>query len=52
MSHAVAQVALPTEVATAAFALKDGGVTDVIASGGKFYIVKVERYLAPATRPF
>lgn len=48
----VAQVALPTEVAAAAFALKDGGVTDVVASGGKFYIVKVERYLAPATRPF
>jgi peptidyl-prolyl cis-trans isomerase C len=48
----VAQVALPTEVGEAAFALQSGGVTDVIPSGGKFYIVKVERYLAPATRPF
>lgn len=48
----VAQVALPTEVGAAAFALTGGGVTDVVASGGKFYIVKVERFLAPATRPF
>ncbi|PNY80494.1 peptidylprolyl isomerase [Deinococcus koreensis] len=48
----VAQVALPTEVGPAAFALKDGGVTDVIPSGGKFYIVKVEKTLAPAVKPF
>ncbi|MFC3835609.1 MULTISPECIES: peptidylprolyl isomerase [Deinococcus] len=48
----VAQVALPTEVGPAAFALTQGGVTDVIASGGKFYIVKVEKYLAPAVKPY
>lgn len=48
----VAQVALPAEVGTAAFALKGGGVTDVVASGGKFYIVKVEKYLPPAVKPF
>lgn len=48
----VAQIALPSEVGTAAFALKDGGVTDVIESGGKFYIVKVEKYLPPAVKPF
>ncbi|GHF47737.1 peptidyl-prolyl cis-trans isomerase C [Deinococcus metalli] len=48
----VAQVALPTEVGPAAFALTQGGVTDVIASGGKFYIVKVEKYLAPAPKPY
>ncbi|MFC4639722.1 peptidylprolyl isomerase [Deinococcus hohokamensis] len=48
----VAQVALPSEVGTAAFALTKGGLTDVIASGGKFYIVKVEQYLAPAVKPF
>ncbi|UQN05638.1 peptidylprolyl isomerase [Deinococcus sp. QL22] len=48
----VAQVALPAEVGTAAFALTEGGVTDVIKSGGKFYIVKVEKFLAPAPKPF
>ncbi|SMB94562.1 peptidylprolyl isomerase [Deinococcus hopiensis] len=50
--RAVAQVALPTEVGTAAFALQQGGLTDVLESGGKFYIVKVEKYLAPGTKPF
>ena len=48
----VAQVALPAEVGAAAFALTDGGLTDVIESGGKFYVVKVEKYLAPAAKPF
>ncbi|GGR89308.1 peptidylprolyl isomerase [Deinococcus sedimenti] len=48
----VAQVALPSEVGAAAFALKDGGLTDVVESGGKFYIVKVEQYLAPSAKPF
>lgn len=48
----VARVVLPTDVATPAFALEQGGLTDVIASGGKFYIVKVEKYLAPTTKTF
>ncbi|GGO36535.1 peptidylprolyl isomerase [Deinococcus humi] len=48
----VAQVALPAEVGAAAFALTDGGLTDVVSSGGKFYIVKVEKYLPPAPKPF
>ncbi|GAA0516923.1 peptidylprolyl isomerase [Deinococcus depolymerans] len=48
----VAQVALPAEVGAAAFALTDGGLTDVTESGGKFYIVKVEKYLAPAPKAF
>nr|WP_246581008.1 peptidylprolyl isomerase [Deinococcus aestuarii] len=48
----VAQVALPAEVGAAAFALTQGGVTDVVESGGKFYIVKVERFLPPAVKPF
>ncbi|GGL91642.1 peptidylprolyl isomerase [Deinococcus aerolatus] len=48
----VAQVALPAEVGAAAFALTNGGLTDVVSSGGKFYIVKVEKYLAPAPKPF
>jgi len=48
----VAQVALPTEVGAAAFGLTEGGVTDVVASGGKFYIVKVEKALPAAPKPF
>ncbi|MDV6374623.1 peptidylprolyl isomerase [Deinococcus arenicola] len=48
----VAQVALPTDVGVGAFALTSGGLTGVIPSGGKFYIVKVEKYLAPAPKPF
>ncbi|CAM3606544.1 peptidylprolyl isomerase [Deinococcus frigens] len=51
-SRPVAQVALPAEVGAAAFALTGGGLTDVIASGGKFYIVKVEKFLTPAPKPF
>jgi len=50
--RAVAQVALPTEVGAAAFALTKGGLTDVVTSGGKFYIVKVEKYLPAATKSF
>ncbi|WP_192930834.1 peptidylprolyl isomerase [Deinococcus sp. AJ005] len=48
----VALVALPAEVGAAAFALTNGGLTDVVASGGKFYIVKVEKFLPPAPKPF
>nr|WP_256488377.1 peptidylprolyl isomerase [Deinococcus sp. HSC-46F16] len=48
----VAQVALPSEVGAAAFALTEGGVTDVVESGGKFYLVQVEEYLAPTVKPF
>lgn len=48
----VAKVILPTDVATPAFALTQGGLTDVISSGGKFYIVKVEKFLAPVTKTF
>ena len=48
----VAAVVLPSEVSAAAFALTSGGLTDVVASGGKYYIVKVEQYLAPTTKPF
>lgn len=48
----VAQVVLPSEVGAAAFALTTGGLTDVVKSGGKFYIVKVEAYLKPAAKPF
>ncbi|NJK43682.1 MAG: peptidyl-prolyl cis-trans isomerase [Pleurocapsa sp. SU_196_0] len=41
----VTALALPTNVATAAFKLKDGGTTDTIADGGKFYILNVEKFL-------
>ena len=48
----VAQVALPTEVGAAAFARTTGGLTEVVSSGGKFYIIKVEKFLPAATKPF
>ncbi|MFC4452889.1 peptidyl-prolyl cis-trans isomerase [Deinococcus sonorensis] len=48
----VAQVALPQEVGVAAFALTSGGLTDVIKSGERYYIVKVEQFLAPSTKPY
>ena len=48
----VSAVVLPSNVSAAAFALTNGGLTDVIESGSKYYIVKVEKYLAPATKPF
>ncbi|PYE53362.1 peptidylprolyl isomerase [Deinococcus yavapaiensis] len=48
----VAAVALPQEVATAAFALTKGGLTDVVKSGDRYYIVKVEQYLPAGTRSF
>lgn len=48
----VAQVALPAEVGAAAFALPSPGLTDVIKSGGKFYIVKVEKLVPPSVKPF
>ncbi|WP_310583324.1 peptidyl-prolyl cis-trans isomerase [Deinococcus sp.] len=48
----VAQVALPTEVGAAAFVRTTGGLTEVVSSGGKFYIVKVENFLPAAPKPF
>lgn len=48
----VAQVALPTEVGAAVFAKAAPGLSEVIASGGRFYIVKVEQFLPAATKPF
>ncbi|AZI42109.1 peptidyl-prolyl cis-trans isomerase [Deinococcus psychrotolerans] len=49
---AVTQVALPPEVSAAAFALTGGGLTDVISSGGKFYIVKVEEFVPAAAKSY
>lgn len=48
----VAQVALPAEVGAAAFALGKAGLTDVVKSGDKFYIVKVEQALPASVKPY
>ncbi|MFO8149418.1 MAG: peptidyl-prolyl cis-trans isomerase [Trueperaceae bacterium] len=48
----VGRPALPTTVATAAFALGGPGITDVIESDGRFHVVVVEAYLPVEPRPF
>jgi parvulin-like peptidyl-prolyl isomerase len=48
----VVALALPTNVATAAFALKTGGVTAPIAEAGKFYFVKVEKFSPAGQQTF
>jgi parvulin-like peptidyl-prolyl isomerase len=48
----VGRPALPTVVATEAFALRGPGVTEVVESDGRFHVVVVEEYLAAAPRPF
>lgn len=49
---AVEPVVLPTEVAQAVAALPAAGLTEVVASGGRFYIVQVEEQLPPQTKPY
>lgn len=41
----VTRIVFPTPVATAAFALVKGGLTAPVASGGRYYIVQVERFI-------
>jgi len=41
----VTRVVFPNAVADAVFKLKDGGLTEPIEAGGRFYIVKVEKSL-------
>ncbi len=48
---AVSAVALPQEVAPVAFALTFGGLTDVIKSGDRYYVVKVDKLLPAGTQP-
>ena len=48
----VTALALATNVATEAFKLKSGGVTSSIADGGKFYILKVEKFLPAGQQSF
>ena len=47
----VGRAALPTAVANAAFALEGPGRTGVVESGGRAYIVEVERFLEPEVQP-
>jgi parvulin-like peptidyl-prolyl isomerase len=49
--RAVGRPALPTAVATAAFAIRGPGVTDVVEAAGQFHVVVVESFLPTATRP-
>lgn len=48
----VGRPAMPTNVANAAFALRGTGVTDVIESNLRYFVIEVEEYLPAASRPF
>lgn len=48
----VERAVLPSAVADAAFALENGGLTKVIEVSGKFYVVRVDKFLKPAPKPF
>ncbi|MEM7737348.1 MAG: peptidyl-prolyl cis-trans isomerase [Deinococcota bacterium] len=48
----IGRIGLPTSVASAALGLEGRGTTDVISTGGRFHIVKVEEYLAPTVQAF
>lgn len=47
----VGRAALPSPVADAAFALQGPGLTEVVNAGGRYYIVKVEDFIAAGVRP-
>ena len=48
----VGRAALPTPVADAAFGLQGPGLTQVITAGDRYYVVKVEDFVAAGTKPF
>ena len=48
----VGRPALPTAVASAAFGIGGEGLTEVVESGGRYYIISVEELVEPSTRPF
>jgi len=48
----VTRLVFPTPVADAVFRLKSGGMTDIIETGGRFYIVKVEDFLPGGDIPY
>ena len=47
----VGRAALPTAVANAAFGLGETGLTNVVESGGRYYIVNVEELIEAGSRP-
>lgn len=47
----VGRAALPGEVAAVAFGLRDSGLTEVVASGSRYYIVQVDAYLDAEVQP-
>ncbi|HGY08943.1 MAG TPA: peptidyl-prolyl cis-trans isomerase [Oceanithermus profundus] len=48
----VTRLVFPSDVAEAVFRLKSGGMTEVIETGGRFYIVKVEEFLPGGDVPY
>ncbi len=48
----VTRLVFPTPVAEAVFSLTNGGLTQIIEAGGRYYIVKVEEYLPGGDRPY
>lgn len=46
------RAALPTAVSSAAFGLRAPGLTSVVTANNMYWIVQVEEYLPPETRPF
>ena len=48
----VGRPALPTAVANAAFALRGRGLTEVVESNQRYYLVQVDAYLPADTLPF
>jgi parvulin-like peptidyl-prolyl isomerase len=48
----ITKLTLSSKVADAAFKLTSGGTTDVIEDNGKFYILKVEKFLVAGTQSF
>jgi len=48
----VTRLVFPTPVADAVFSLQDGGLTQIIEAGGRYYIVKVEEFLPGGDVPY
>ncbi|WP_457637111.1 peptidyl-prolyl cis-trans isomerase [Oceanithermus sp.] len=48
----VTRLVFPTPVADAVFSLQNGGLTQIIESGGRYYIVKVEEFLPGGDQPY
>ena len=47
----VGRAALPQAVSSAAFAMRGPGLTEVIESGGRYYLVQVEEFVPQSPRP-